>query len=126
MSPERRNVILALVAAFVFGVSGGVVGTLGTLAVLHHLGPFGPGAPFGPQRGMLMRRHGGPGEPGGPGGMRAERAPMERLLAHHLDLTDEQRSRVEKILESEWGKLFQSYGPGRTVAEDWSEAGAKS
>jgi uncharacterized protein (DUF362 family) len=30
------------------------------------------------------------------------------------------KPRVEKILESDWGKLFQSYGAGRTVADDWA------
>jgi len=30
------------------------------------------------------------------------------------------KPRVEKILESDWGKLFQSYGAGRTVADDWT------
>ena len=31
------------------------------------------------------------------------------------------KPRVEKILASDWGKLFQSYGKGRTVADDWAE-----
>jgi hypothetical protein len=35
------------------------------------------------------------------------------------------KPRVEEILKSEWGKLFQSYGSGRTVADDWSEAPVK-
>ncbi len=31
------------------------------------------------------------------------------------------KPRVEKILESDWGKLFKSYGAGKTVADDWAE-----
>jgi uncharacterized protein (DUF362 family) len=31
------------------------------------------------------------------------------------------KPRVEKILESDWGKLFKSYGAGRTVVDDWTE-----
>jgi uncharacterized protein (DUF362 family) len=31
------------------------------------------------------------------------------------------KPRVEKILESDWGKLFKSYGHGKTVADDWAE-----
>ncbi|MGH7724040.1 MAG: DUF362 domain-containing protein [Candidatus Eiseniibacteriota bacterium] len=34
------------------------------------------------------------------------------------------KPRVEKILESGWGKLFQSYGAGRTVADDWNASPA--
>lgn len=35
------------------------------------------------------------------------------------------KPRVEQILQSEWGRLFQSYGPGRTVADDWTETGVR-
>jgi uncharacterized protein (DUF362 family) len=36
------------------------------------------------------------------------------------------KPRVEKILESGWGKLFTSYGAGRTVADDWAETKART
>jgi uncharacterized protein (DUF362 family) len=35
------------------------------------------------------------------------------------------KPRVEKILASDWGKLFQSYGKGKTVADDWAEETAQ-
>jgi uncharacterized protein (DUF362 family) len=35
------------------------------------------------------------------------------------------KPRVEKILASDWGKLFQSYGKGKTVADDWAEEPAQ-
>ena len=34
------------------------------------------------------------------------------------------KPRVEKILESDWGKLFHAYGQGKTVADDWAEDSA--
>jgi uncharacterized protein (DUF362 family) len=34
------------------------------------------------------------------------------------------KPRVEKILESDWGRLFESYGAGRTVADEWSGSAA--
>jgi Spy/CpxP family protein refolding chaperone len=93
---ERRNLAIAILVAFVFGVAGGMVGTLATVALVHHgRGPIfsgepHPGGPFGHGPGWRGER-GRPGRPGRPG--------MERILHRQLDLTDEQRERIEQILD---------------------------
>jgi len=93
---ERRKWILGIIAAFVFGVAGGVVGALGVVAFVH--GQHGP-PPF---------MAGGPGfergRPAGPGEHRMRgrgmgRPPIEQILERHLDLSDEQRAAVERILD---------------------------
>ncbi len=95
---ERRNLIIAIVVAFAFGLAGGMLGTLGTLAVVHHTG----------HSSVFGERHGG--RPGGdrsferrmrgPGGPRARRPGMERMVLGELDLTDAQRTRIEAILDA--------------------------
>ncbi len=99
---EQRKWILGLVAAFLFGVAGGTVGALGAVAFMHHRqGPphfsarggheFEAGSPRG------RRERGNRGAPGR-GGMR--RPPMERLVTQHLDLSDEQHTTIEGILDA--------------------------
>lgn len=93
MSDDRRNLIIAVIVAFVFGVSGGLVGALGAIGWAHrHGGPesflHGPRHGDGPDGG---RRLGGAGRPGRPG--------MERMLHRQLGLSDEQQARIEQILD---------------------------
>lgn len=92
---ERRNLIIAIVVAFAFGIAGGVIGTLGTIAVVHHRGgPFLAG-----DRHPSDRPGRGPGAGGRRTGERG-RPMMERVLHRQLDLSDEQRARIEAILDA--------------------------
>ena len=87
---ERRNLVIAIVVAFVFGIAGGMIGTLGTIAAMHHGGrPF-----FSHGKRVHVE--------GGPRGVRGERGrpSPERMIFRQLDLTDEQRTRIEEILDS--------------------------
>ncbi len=77
---ERRNLAIAVVASFVFGISGGALGAIALIAALRASGPPWPGAP-------------------GPGPRFAGRPPIERLMAEELDLTEAQRERIEVILD---------------------------
>jgi Spy/CpxP family protein refolding chaperone len=79
---DRRNLVIAIVASFVFGLSGGAIAAFSVIAALHAAvpQPF-PRGPEGPQ----PRFGGGP--------------PIERQLARRLDLTEDQRVRVHEILE---------------------------
>jgi hypothetical protein len=90
VSADRRNLIIAIVVAFVFGVSGGLIGALGAVAFVHHRGgpPAFLGGPERPgPRGERMR----PGRPGRPR--------MESILHRELGLSDTQRERIEQILD---------------------------
>jgi len=89
---ERRNLIIAIVVAFVFGIAGGMIGTLGTIAAMHH-----GGRPVF-SHGERIDREGGPRG----GRIRGERGrpSPERMIFRQLDLTDEQRTRIEEILDS--------------------------
>ena len=87
---ERRNLVIAILAAFVFGMTGGVVGTLATMTVARHHGHM-PG-----MRGDHGARH-------REGGVRRGEPGQDRMLAmldRHLDLSEEQRTRIEGIVES--------------------------
>lgn len=93
---ERRNLVIAIVVAFVFGITGGVIGTLCTIALAHHGGgrphmdgDRHPGRGGTGDSGRVGRRGRGPGRPG-----------MERVLDRQLDLSDEQRARIEAILDA--------------------------
>lgn len=92
---ERRNLIIAIVVAFVFGLAGGVTGTLATIAIAHHHGgrPIFAGGRHPGDAGE-WRRGRGPGRPG----MRGRPGP-ERVL-NQLDLSAEQRPRIEEILDA--------------------------
>lgn len=86
---ERRNLVVAIVVALVFGLAGGTIGTLATIALTHHgRGPF----------------LGGDRHPGHRGGDRQRRGPrrprMENVLDQKLDLSDEQRARIGEILDA--------------------------
>ena len=93
---ERRNLVIAIVVAFVFGIAGGVIGTLGTIAIVHHHGggPFFGGPRHPGEHAGDWRRDRGPGRPGRP-----VRPGPERLL-RQLDLTEEQQTRIEAILDA--------------------------
>jgi len=77
----RRGLVIGILAAFVVGCSLGMVG--GILC-----------ARFGVNRWGHAAGHGGPreGGHGGPG-------PMLEMMEHRLDLTADQKVRVERILE---------------------------
>jgi Spy/CpxP family protein refolding chaperone len=90
VSVERRNLLIAVVVAFVFGVSGGLVGALGAVSYFHrHGGPsrylHGPDRPGDPAVRGRPRRGGRPG--------------MERVLHRELGLSETQRRQVERILD---------------------------
>ena len=92
---ERRNLVIAIVVAFVFGLAGGVAGALGTIALTHHGRP-----PFGDHE-RIGRDGPGRGDRPGPRGRRGGGRPgMERVLDRQLDLSDEQRARIEAILDA--------------------------
>ena len=94
---ERRNLVIAIVVAFVFGLAGGMIGTLATISIVHHHGggPFFAGGRHpGERGGGDWRRDRGPGRPGRPG-----RPGPERVLSQ-LDLSEEQRTRIEGILDA--------------------------
>lgn len=94
---ERRNLLIAILVAFVFGIAGGVIGTLGTIAVAHHQGgrPFFAGGGGRHDHGPMGR-----GPRGARGPREHGRPRMEAVLDRELDLTDEQRARIEEILDS--------------------------
>src|SRR5262245_37477388 len=78
-----RGLVIGILAAFILGCSLGMVS--GILFARLTLGPWGP-----PHWG-----HGGPppgGPPRGPG-------PMLEMLERDLDLTPDQRDRIERILD---------------------------
>jgi Spy/CpxP family protein refolding chaperone len=79
---DRQNLAIAIVASFVFGLSGGAIAAFALIGALHAGGP--PPLSRGPD-GPQARLGGGP--------------PIERQLARRLDLTEEQRVRVHEILE---------------------------
>jgi Spy/CpxP family protein refolding chaperone len=90
---ERRNLVIAILVSLFFGMAGGVAGTLVTIGLTH-----GGRVPFLTQG----RHHEGPGgRPGRRPGERGERGRprMERVLHEELDLSDEQRARIEAILD---------------------------
>lgn len=76
---DRRNLVIAIIASFVFGLSGGVIASIALITFLHGGPRFDAPAPPAPP---------GPGMHG----------PLQRMLAEELDLTDEQQARVEEIL----------------------------
>jgi hypothetical protein len=93
VSTERRNLLIAIVVSFVFGISGGVLGTRGAVAWMQHLG-----GPHGSLRGPGPSR-----APGARGAGRARghrRPPMERFVHRELDLSDPQEARIEEILDA--------------------------
>lgn len=92
---ERRNLVIAILVSFVFGMAGGVAGTLVTIGLTH-----GGRVPF-LTAGRPHERPDGPGRRPGDRGVRGERGRprMERVLHRELDLTDEQRARIEAILD---------------------------
>ena len=96
MSSERRNLIIAIIVSFVFGISGGMLGTLGALSYLRHQGGM-VGFMHGPGHGPAM------GMPGERGEMRSRgprRPMMERFVHRQLDLSAEQQTRIEEILDA--------------------------
>jgi hypothetical protein len=75
--------VIGILAAFIVGCSVGMVGGIVFARTVGVPGSGWAARPAGP-------RHGGP--PRGPG-------PMLEMLERHLDLTPDQRDRVERILE---------------------------
>jgi len=89
---EQRKWILGILAAFLFGIAGGAVGAVGVVAYLHHRDGPPPFMAGGPGSGRGPGRHMGP---------RGEGRPMmERIVTRHLDLSDEQRTTIEGILDA--------------------------
>ncbi len=98
---EQRKWILGVVAAFLFGVAGGTVGALGAVAFMHqrHGPPHFAAGPRGFEDGAPgIRRE--RGERGGPGRRGPRRPPMERIVTQQLDLSAEQRTTIEGILDA--------------------------
>jgi len=87
---ERRNLVIAILVSFFFGMAGGVAGTLVTIGLTH-----GGRVPFLTQGRDHERPDGRSGRR--PGERRRPR--MERVLYQELDLSDEQRAGIEAILD---------------------------
>lgn len=90
---ERRNLVIAILVSFVFGMAGGVAGTLVTIGLTH-----GGRVPFLTQGRPHERPDGRIRRPGDRG--ERGRPRMERVLHEELDLSDEQRARIEAILDA--------------------------
>jgi Spy/CpxP family protein refolding chaperone len=93
---ERRNLVIAILVSLFFGMAGGVAGTLVTIGLTH-----GGRGPFLTQGRLHERPEGRPGRRPAERGERGQRGRprMERVLHEELDLSDEQRARIEAILD---------------------------